>query len=252
MIKVEVLPILTDNYVFVIHNDSEAFVVDPGTSSAVDLFLEQNKLKLVGILNTHHHYDHIDGNDKLKKKWNCDLYASELDKDRIPNVDFFVKGQDTLEILNTEVKVLFTPGHTYSHVSYYFPKENFLFCGDTLFSNGCGRIFDGTLEQLFNSLNILKALPPKTQIFCTHEYTLSNINFALTVDKNNTDLIKMKDSVTRLREKNLFSIPSTIGSELLTNPFLRCDSPSIYNHFGLEKNNELLVFKKLRSLKDNF
>ena len=252
LIQVQTIPIFNDNYVFVIHDKKEAYVVDPGSSEEVNQFLSEKNLNLIGILNTHHHLDHIGGNNALKTKWNCKIYASALDKNRIPNIDISLSDSESLNLLGHKAKVLFTPGHTFSHISYYFPNDNLLFCGDTLFSNGCGRVFDGTIEELFNSFKKFKELAPCTKIYCAHEYTLDNTNFALTVDSENKNLIKMKQDVENLRGNKISTIPTTIAHELLTNPFFRCDNSYISQHLGLEPKTEFQTFKKLRLLKDSF
>ncbi len=189
--KIEIIPCLTDNYSYLIFEKKTGTVsiVDPSEFGACDEIIKKYK-KLDYILNTHHHADHVDGNIKLKEKYNSKILACNLDKVRIPGVDIFLnEGQDK-KIGNLEFKVIFIPGHTKGHIAFYFYKEKIVFTGDTLFSLGCGRIFEGTHEDMFNSLNKLKNLPPETKVYCGHEYTKTNLEFCLKYDSKNPFLKK--------------------------------------------------------------
>jgi len=190
------------------------------------------------VLNTHHHYDHVGGNNELKKKYGSNIVGFKYDKDRIPEIDILVEDNETWDNEDFEAKIFHIPGHTSGHICFYFEKEKIAFTGDTLFSLGCGRIFEGTYEQMFESLNKLKKLPLDTKIYCGHEYTLKNSMFCKKYEENNKNLKKKIIEIEHKLKNNLPTIPSTIGEELACNIFLRA------------KNLE--DFSKLRDLKDNF
>ena len=238
--RVQIIPCLQDNYTYLVidEQNNTACVIDPSEANPVIKYLEKNKIKLKFILNTHHHYDHVGGNQKLKEKYGASIIGYKEDKERIPGIDIFVDDQETWIHENFEAKVIHVPGHTLGHVCFYFTKEESIFTGDTLFSLGCGRIFEGTYSQMFNSLMRLKKLPQNTKIFCGHEYTKQNSNFCIIHDKNNKNLkVKINDVEIKLK-KGLPTIPSTIKDELECNIFLR--------------SNNIESFSKLRDLKDNF
>ena len=238
--KVEIIKCLQDNYSYIIidkkHN--HACVIDPSESEPVINFIESKNIKLKFILNTHHHHDHVDGNNDLKKKYGANVVGFKNDKQRIPSIDILLEDNQIWKGENFEAKIIHIPGHTSGHICFYFIKEKVVFTGDTLFSLGCGRIFEGTYEQMFNSLNKLKKLPADTKIYCGHEYTLKNSLFCSKYDKNNKNLEKKIFEINNKLKKNLPTIPSTIEEELACNIFLRA------------KNLE--DFSKLRDLKDNF
>ena len=238
--KIQIIPCLKDNYSYLIIDEKKniACVIDPGEADPIIEYLENNNIKLKYILNTHHHYDHVGGNQKLKNKYGANVVGYKDDKDRIPEIDILVHDQETWVYENFEAKILHIPGHTLGHICFYFYKENSVFTGDTLFSLGCGRIFEGTNSQMFNSLKKLKMLPADTKIFCGHEYTSQNSKFCIIHDENNENLkIKIDNIETKLK-KGLPTIPSTIKDELECNIFFRSDN--------------LETFSKLRDLKDNF
>jgi hydroxyacylglutathione hydrolase len=238
--KIQIIPCLKDNYSYLIIDEINniACVVDPSDAKPIIDYLENTKIELKFILNTHHHYDHVGGNKKLKEKYGASVVGYKGDKERIPEIDILVSDQETWIYKNFEVKIIHIPGHTLGHICFYFYKNNLAFTGDTLFSLGCGRIFEGTYEQMYNSLMKIKELPKKTKIFCGHEYTLQNANFCLTYDKNNKNL-KTKINDIKIKLKAGFStIPSTIKDELECNIFLR--------------SNNVETFSKLRDLKDKF
>jgi len=238
--KVEIIKCLQDNYTYIIINEKNnyACIVDPGEAEPVIDFIKKKNIKLKFILNTHHHYDHIGGNNDLKKKYKAKIVGFKDDKHRIPNIDILVENNQIWKGENFESKIIHIPGHTTGHICFYFSKEKMIFTGDTLFSLGCGRIFEGTYKQMYSSLNKLKTLPTSTKIYCGHEYTLNNSMFCLKHDKNNKNLGKKVLEINDKLKKNLPTIPSTIGEELACNIFLRA------------KNLE--DFSKLRDLKDNF
>ena len=238
--NVEIIKCLKDNYSYLVidEKNQSACVIDPSEAKPIINFIEENKIHLKFILNTHHHYDHVGGNKELKKKYNTKIIGFEEDKDRIPEIDICLKDRDVWKNNNFEFKIYHIPGHTLGHVCFNFFKEKLLFTGDTLFSLGCGRIFEGTYEQMFNSIKLLKSFDLKTKIYCGHEYTLKNSDFCLMHDKKN---LKLKEKILLIKEKlnkNLPTIPSTLKEELETNIFLRC--------------NSLETFSKLRDLKDIF
>ena len=238
--NVEIIKCLQDNYSYLIidKKNTSACVIDPSESEPIINCLEKKNIKLNFILNTHHHYDHVGGNAVLKKKYNAKVVGFENDKDRIPEIDICLKDKEVWKNNNFELKIFHIPGHTLGHICFNFFKEKLLFTGDTLFSLGCGRIFEGTYEQMYNSLKLIKSFSLDTKIYCGHEYTLKNSSFCLIHDKDN---LKLKEKIILIKDKlskGLPTIPSTIKDELETNIFLRC--------------NSLKTFSKLRDLKDNF
>ena len=182
--RIEIIRCLQDNYSYLVIDDSKkiACVIDPSEANPIINCIEKNEVELKYILNTHHHYDHVGGNEELKKKYNSKIIGFKDDKDRIPLIDILVEDNQTWVEDDFEIKIFHIPGHTSGHICFYFPKENMVFTGDTLFSLGCGRIFEGTYSQMFNSINKLKKLPLKTKIYCGHEYTLQNSNFCIEHD----------------------------------------------------------------------
>jgi len=238
--KIQIIPCLQDNYSYLIIDEESniACVVDPSEADPIIEYLENTQIKLKFILNTHHHYDHVGGNQKLKEKYGASVIGYEGDKRRIPGIDIMVNDQETWIYKNFEAKIIHIPGHTLGHICFYFHKDKFVFTGDTLFSLGCGKIFEGTYTQMFNSLMKLKELPQNTKVFCGHEYTLQNSKFCIVHDENNKNLkTKINDIKIKL-EAGLSTIPSTIKDELECNIFLR--------------SNNVETFSKLRDLKDNF
>lgn len=253
--KVEILNCLSDNYTYVLIDEKSKItcVVDPGEAEPVQEYLERNSLTLKFILNTHHHQDHIGGNQDLKKKFNAKILSFEKDKKRILHQDIYLKD---LQIWNYEnkfkFKVFHIPGHTSGHICFHFFEDNIVFTGDTLFSLGCGRIFEGTYEQMFNSINLIKSLPPETKIYCGHEYTKNNFDFCKSIDKNNSYLKEKKIFIDQKLVKNIPTVPVTLEQELKTNIFLRCNDKNIKKELGLENASDIETFKKLRDLKDSF
>ena len=238
--KIKIISCLQDNYSYIIidKEDNTACVVDPSEADPIIKYLENNNIKLKFILNTHHHYDHVGGNKKLKEKYKASVLGFKGDKERIPEIDILLNDQETWKYENFEAKIIHIPGHTLGHIGFYFYKEQSIFTGDTLFSLGCGKLFEGTYLQMFNSLMKLKVLPKNTKVFCGHEYTKQNSKFCIAHDKDNEKL-KAKINDIELKLKNGFStMPSTIEDELECNIFL--------------KSNNVETFSKLRDLKDNF
>jgi len=238
--EVKIIPCLNDNYSYLIFDKSNknACVIDPSESKPVIKAIEENKVKLKYILNTHHHYDHVGGNKELKEKYDSKIVGFKDDKDRIPEIDILVEDNQIWKEENFETKIYHIPGHTTGHIAFHFFKEKKIFTGDTLFSLGCGRIFEGTYKQMFSSLNKIKILPKDTEIYCGHEYTLKNGDFCLANDANNMKLKKKIEVIKKKLENNLPSIPTILGDEIECNIFLKAKN--------------LDSFSKLRDLKDNF
>ena len=245
---------LTDNYIWILRNNSDNLtaVIDPGESDSVNKTLKKNQWDLNQIINTHHHYDHTDGNSKLKEKWNAELVAPKQEKNKIPNIDIEVKDGDLINLAGLKAKVIHTPGHTIGHVVYYLEKEKILFAGDTIFSLGCGRVFEGSMEDMYLSLKKIKNLDPKTLIYCGHEYTENNLKFAKEVEKQNNDFNFFSNKISNLKELDLPTIPTVLEDELKCNPFLRTNNPDIALYFGISNDSDLEIFSKLRDLKDKF
>ena len=237
--KIEIISCLQDNYSYLIidETNNNACVVDPSEANPVINFLEKKNINLKYILNTHHHFDHVGGNADLKKKYNSTVVGFKHDAKRIPGIDILVDDNQIWKADNFEAKIMHIPGHTTGHISFYFFNEKLIFTGDTLFSLGCGKIFEGTYEQMFLSLNKLKKLPEDTMIYCGHEYTLQNSKFCISHDSNN---LKLQNKIKKIKENlnnNMPTIPTILKDELECNIFLRA------------KNVE--SFSKLRDLKDN-
>lgn len=252
MINIDIIPCLIDNYSYVI-NDQESNlvgVIDPSEFEAIDLFISKKYKKIDYIFNTHHHIDHIGGNKKLKLKYKSKIFGSYIDKSRIPEIDFTLKDNEIFKFGKHLFKALLVPGHTKGHIAFYCEKEKIIFSGDTLFSLGCGKVFEGTHEEMFNSLNKLKSLPKNIKIYCGHEYTRNNLDFCLSIDSSNSFLIKKKVAIAR-QNKNC-TIPTTMEEELKTNIFLRCDNNSLKSILKMNGASDKDIFSKLRVLKDSF
>ena len=238
--RIEIIKCLEDNfsYLFIDEENNSACVIDPSEANPIIDRVEKLKLNLKFILNTHHHFDHIGGNKDLKKKYNSKIIGFEKDKNRIPGIDIALNDKEIWKSDKFEAKIYHIPGHTSGHICYHFFNQNILFTGDTLFSLGCGRIFEGTYEQMFSSLQLIKSFPEETKIYFGHEYTLKNSEFCIKHDENNSKLRKKINIVKKKLEKGLPTVPSTIKEELDCNIFLR--------------SKDVESFSKLRDLKDNF
>ena len=254
MLTVLQLPVLNDNYIYLLHDpvSAETAVVDPAVAQPVLDILEQKGWRLTYILNTHHHSDHVGGNSELKQKTGCIVIAALSDQPRIPGFDRGVVDGDVITLGRHSAKVISTPGHTSGHIVYHFADDNLLFCGDTLFVMGCGRLFEGTAEQMWQSLQKLKALPGSTQLYCAHEYSQANGRFALTVEPDNRQLQQRMELINQLRAQHLPTVPSTIEQELATNPFFREDSSALQKTIHKINNRPVDVFTEIRLLKDRF
>ena len=254
MLEIVQLPLLTDNYSYLLHDDitGTTAVIDPADAEPILYQLKERGWQLDYIFNTHHHWDHVEGNTELKRQTDCIIIGSVTDKLRIPNLDRSVKQGDNVQLGSHKATIIETAGHTQGHIVYHFANDNALFCGDTLFVMGCGRLFEGTAEQLWHSLQKLKALPPETRVYCAHEYSETNGRFALTVDPNNQTLQEKMLNIRQLRQQGLSTVPSTIAEELATNPFLRTDNAELRAQINGSEADEITVFAKLRQLKDYF
>jgi hydroxyacylglutathione hydrolase len=254
MLHIDIIPCLNDNYSYLLQDEktNTIAIIDPSDFYPCDKEIQKKYKKLDYILNTHHHFDHVGGNKELKKKYGAKVLGFEKDKARIPGIDRTLNDNENFKIGATFFEVIFIPGHTSGHVAFYSEYEKIIFSGDTLFSLGCGRVFEGTYEQMFNSLHKFKKLPPETKIYCGHEYTKKNLEFCIQYEPNNEYLKKKKVLIDAKIRSNLPSIPVSIEEELKTNIFLRCNEQVVKNALNLNKSSEQEIFVKLRDLKDNF
>ena len=254
MLEIIQLAVLNDNYIYLLHDpiSKETAVVDPAVSQPVLDILIQKKWSLDYIFNTHHHHDHIGANLALKEKTNCKILASSADKLNIPSVDRWLNDNDEITLGAHTAHVIATPGHTLGHIVFHFAKSDALFCGDTLFSMGCGRLFEGSAAQMWHSLQRLKKLPLTTRIYCAHEYTQANGQFALMLEPNNQALHTRIHQIKQLRAKHQSTIPSTLEQELECNPFLREHSVDIQRSTNKINEPAIAIFEKIRTMKDNF
>ncbi|MSP86229.1 MAG: hydroxyacylglutathione hydrolase [Methylotenera sp.] len=250
------IPAFKDNYIWLIHNGRQAIVIDPGAATPVLEVLQRLNLNLNSILVTHHHHDHIGGVSALLTAYpSIKIYAPQLEQYAFNHSPVSEGDVLNLNEFYLHFTVIALPGHTLGHVAYYAentPNENLLFCGDTLFGAGCGRLFEGTPAQMYHSLQKLAALAPETKVYCTHEYTMHNINFALTLEPNNQALIERFKETQKLRDLNLPSLPSTIALELASNPFLRCQSNEIQSTLALKNVSALAIFSRIRELRNHY
>lgn len=235
---VHIVPILRDNYCFVIQGLSDrCVIVDPGQVAPVVAYITEKKLTPALILNTHHHADHVAGNAELKEKYNVPVIGPAAEQKRIPHMDKGVKGGDVIEESGLRLQVIETPGHTNGHVCFYSAEFHALFCGDTVFGMGCGRLLEGSAEDMFASLQTIKSLPPETRLYWGHEYTEANGRFAAAVEPENSDITARILQTAKLRANNLPTLPGTLDVELKTNPFLRADSAKKFAELRLRKDN---------------
>ena len=253
-LAIELVPLLKDNYAYLLHDEATGTtaVVDPSEAAPVLAVARARGWRLTHVLSTHHHWDHTGGNLEIKRATNCMVIGPAYDQDRIPAIDAGVAEGDRLALGGAVAEILFIPGHTRGHIAYWFPEEQALLCGDTLFSLGCGRMFEGTPEQMWSSLDKLRRLPPDTRVYCGHEYTQANARFAMTIEPKNPALVMRQRRVDEARANRRATIPSTMGDERAANPFLRADEPSVAEAVGMSGAEPVAVFAEVRRRKDNF
>ncbi|MGE0717210.1 MAG: hydroxyacylglutathione hydrolase [Alphaproteobacteria bacterium] len=254
MLDIRRVPVLKDNYVWLVRETASGLtaVVDPAVAEPVEAAAAAAGWRITHILNTHHHGDHTGANLQLKATHGCTIVGPRADRARIPGIDVEVGDGDRYRLGEATAEVFDVPGHTRGHIAYWFADDAALFCGDTLFAMGCGRLFEGTPDQMWRSLGKLKALPGPTRVYCAHEYTQSNARFALTVDGANPALVARAAEVDRLRARGEATVPSTIAAERATNPFLRADEPAVAAAVGLLPGDPVAVFAEVRRRKDSF
>jgi len=257
MVTVTAIPAFKDNYLWLIEANSHCYVIDPGDGLVVQQWLQKKQKPLSAILVTHHHNDHIGGINQLLHHYPVPVYGPN--SPYIPQITHSLKDRSCLTLPGLLLKVIAVPGHTIDHIAYFIEpskQDPLLFCGDTLFAGGCGRIFDGTAALLYKSLTQLGQLPGNTQVFCAHEYTLTNLKFAHVIEPGNTDLIQRTLVEQQKRSRNQPTVPTTIATECATNPFLRCQLESVRktveDHYHTVTSSALEVFTLLRQWKDEF
>jgi len=253
-LEIRQIPVLRDNYVYLARDPQtgECAVVDPAVAGPVLNVLDQLGWRLTFILNTHHHHDHVGGNLELKRETGCSIIGNADDAARIPGIDIRVREGEQIKVGEAVAEVLDVSGHTRGHIAYWFSGSQAVFCGDTLFSLGCGRLFEGSPSQMWSSLQKLRSLPGETKVYCAHEYTENNAAFALTIDPENPDLQTRAEDVRQLRRRGQATVPSTIAMECATNPFLRADKSRFHSALGLSGLDATTVFAEIRRRKDTF
>lgn len=253
MLKIEPVKAFSDNYIWMLSSGRQAFAVDPGETAPVQQYLDEQQLQLAGILITHHHFDHTNGITELATP-KMPVYGPAAEP--IDGLTDKLSEHNHIQVLGADFRVLEVPGHTAGHIAYCCERENILLCGDTLFSAGCGRLFEGTPAQMHNSLSKFSQLPAEMRIFCTHEYTLSNLQFAAAVEPENQDIQNYTAQVKKWRASDHVSLPSTLGLERAVNPFLRTDSTYVRQQAEQRAGHELTssadVLAVIRSWKDAF
>jgi hydroxyacylglutathione hydrolase len=248
------LPVLDDNYVYLLHDadSGETAAVDPAVAEPVLETLGRRGWRLTHILNTHHHGDHVGGNLALKQASGCRIVGAAKDNARIPGIDQGVVEGDEVRLGGSVAQVMEVPGHTLGHIAFRFVGDRALFCGDTLFGLGCGRLFEGSARQMWESLSKIRALPGDTRVYCAHEYTEANGRFALTVEPENQALQARMAEVMAARKTGRPTVPSCLSEELATNPFLRPEQTAIRERLALPQLDDSEVFAAVRKLKDRF
>jgi hydroxyacylglutathione hydrolase len=253
-LQVEQIPVLSDNYVYLLHQPegNVTGVVDPAVAAPVLERLQRHGWTLDWILSTHHHTDHTGGNLELKEATGCRIAGPGKDAARIPGIDRGLAEGDRFKLGALTAEIFETPGHTSGHISYWFPEAKALFCADTLFSLGCGRLFEGSPELMWRSLSKFAGLPDDALVYCAHEYTAANARFALSVDPDNPALKERAAEVERQRAAGQPTVPTTLGAERRANPFLRPQDPTIRRQLGMPDASDVEVFAEIRARKDRF
>ena len=251
------IAVLSDNYIFLMVDRERkiAAVVDPAEAAPVLVELARHQVELVAIFNTHHHGDHVGGNQGLIAAFpDVCVYGGAEDRGRIPGQQVYLEDGDRVSFGDRQADVLFIPGHTRAHIAYYFPpvaeEPGELFCGDTIFAGGCGRLFEGTPAQMVSSMTKMRQLPDNTRIWCAHEYTLSNLKFAVTIEPGNSELQQRLIDVITARHNSIPTVPTNLGVEKRTNPFLRWDLPTLQS--SVNSHDPIETFARIRGRKDQF
>lgn len=253
-IEIRQFPCLSDNYGYLVRDQATGAVasIDSPDPAAINAALAEEGWRLTHILNTHHHFDHAGGNLALKEKWGCRIIGPKNEAAKIPGLDQAVCEGDIVDLGQSRARVFDTPGHTLGHVIYYFAEDGAAFVGDTIFALGCGRLFEGSPEQMWNSLSKIAALPPETMLYCAHEYTQSNAGFALTADPHNRALAERAAEIDRMRAEGMPTAPSDVAIERATNPFLRAEDAGVQAAMGMTGADPVEVFAEIRRRKDSF
>ncbi len=254
MLDIRQIPVLNDNYVYLIREPASGAVavVDPAVPEPVMEEADRLGWSITHILNTHHHGDHVGGNKRIKDATGCTIVGPRADAARIPGIDVQVGDGDSFQFGGETATVFDVPGHTRGHIAFWFEASDALFCGDTLFALGCGRMFEGNPDQFWTSLSKLRALPDETRVYCAHEYTQANARFALSVDGRNQALIERSKLIDAARARSEPTVPSLLGDEKATNPFLRADNPVLAANLGMAGQDPVAVFAEVRARKDSF
>lgn len=252
-LEIHQFPARSDNYGVLVHDPETGMTasIDAPDVAAINAALTEKGWQLTHIFTTHHHQDHTEGNTALKAETGCEIIGPRGEAAKIPGIDRQVGEGDTFRFANFEVKVIETPGHTLGHITYFIPEANVAFVGDTMFALGCGRVFEGTHEMMWNSLNKLRQLPPDTAVYAGHEYTQSNARFALTIEPGNAALKARAAEIDALRAQGQPTLPTTIARELATNPFLRACEADVKAALGMGGAADWQVFGEIRKRKDN-
>ncbi len=253
-LEVHQFPCLNDNYGFLIHEPVAGVTasIDTPEVAPINAALAEKGWRLTHILNTHHHFDHAGGNEALKREWGCTVVGAANDAERIPGIDVEVADGELFAFGNASAQVLEVPGHTSGHIAFYFADEGMAFVGDTMFALGCGRLFEGTPQQMWDSLSKLMALPDETVVYCAHEYTQANAAFALSVEPDNAALVARAAEIDSKRANGDWTVPTTIGLERATNPFVRPSSVDLQRTLGMTGADLVDVFAETRRRKDSF
>lgn len=253
-LEIHQIPVLHDNYVYLLHEAKSGAtgVVDPAVAKPVLAEADRLGWRITHILNTHHHGDHVGGNREIIAATGCKVVGAKIDRARIPGIVEEVEDGDRVSLGEAEAEVFFVPGHTSGHIAYWFAEAKALFCGDTIFALGCGRLMEGTPRQMWPSLKKLRALPDDTRVYCAHEYTEANFAFARTVEVSNQALMQRGAAVIAARARGERTVPSLLGEEKQTNPFMRADVPELAAAIQMQGSDPVAVFAEVRGRKDRF